>query len=90
MEISILPRCSAGADTQGIGGTRLGPAQLCSIMRQCAIVQVPEAEKARLREKMLKRREEQDAKAMQEKLAASQEAAQQAAGVLRADCHCAH
>ena len=34
--------------------------------------QVPEAEKARLREKMLKRRHEQDAKALQEKLAASE------------------
>ena len=33
---------------------------------------MPEAEKARLREKMLKRRHEQDAKALQEKLAASE------------------
>lgn len=40
--------------------------------------QVPEAEKARLREKMLKRREEQDAKALQEKLAASEAARQEA------------
>lgn len=35
---------------------------------------MPEAEKARLREKMEKRRREQDAKALQEKLAASKAA----------------
>lgn len=39
-----------------------------------ATAQVPEAEKARLREKMEKRRREQDFKALQEKLAASEAA----------------
>ena len=39
-----------------------------------ATAQVPEAEKARLREKMEMRRREQDAKALQEKLAASEAA----------------
>ena len=49
------------------------------------VPQVPEAEKARLREVMLKRRQEQDAKALQDKLAASEaqrrEAERKEAGV---------
>ena len=49
------------------------------------VPQVPEAEKARLREKMLKRRQEQDAKALQDKLAAAEaewrEAERREAGV---------
>ena len=57
----------------------------------CLVLQVPEAEKARLREKMLKRRHEQDAKALQEKLAASEaqrrEAQREEAGVPCADVH---
>ncbi len=73
-----------------MGDTCQAPAQLCSNDRQYGIAQVPAAEKARLREKMLKRREEQDAKALQEKLAASQEAAKQEAGVLWAHLCCAH
>ena len=58
-------------------------------------VQVPEAERTRLREVMMKRREEQDARALQEKLAASQaqqqEAAKQEAGMpWRQCCACCH
>ena len=47
-----------------------------------ATAQVPEAEKARLREKMEKRRREQDAKALQEKLAASKRQEAGALGLL--------
>ena len=57
----------------------------CVLTTACLVPQVPEAEKARLREKMLKRRHEQDAKALQEKLAASEaqqrEAQREEAGV---------
>ena len=54
-----------------------------------ACLQVPEAERTRLREKMMKRREEQDAKALQEKLAASQVQRQEAAK-LEAGLLCVH